>query len=52
MLVYEFIVAKVSSSALGHSLLAFAAILLTGFVLGALGGQILGMALPRHWLPE
>jgi len=52
VLVYEFIVADAGSSALGHSLLAFAAILLTGFMLGALGGQILGMALRRHWLPE
>jgi len=52
VLVYEFIVADAGSSALGHSMLAFTAILLTGFALGALGGQLLGMALRRHWLPE
>jgi len=52
VLVYEFIVAEAGSSALGHSLLAFSEILATGLALGALGGQLLGIALRRHWLPE
>ena len=52
VLVYEFIVAGTGGSAIGHSLLTFSEILLVGFVLGALGGQILGLALRKHWLPE
>jgi len=52
VLVYEFIVAGGAGSALGHTLLIFGEIVLTGLALGALGGQILGVTLRKHLLPE
>jgi len=52
VLVYEFIVAGGAGSALGHTLLVFGEIVLTGLALGALGGQILGVTLRKHLLPE
>jgi len=52
VLVYEFIIAGTESSAFGHTAIVFGEILVTGFALGALGGQLLGTALRRHWLPE
>jgi len=52
VLVYEFIIAGTESSAFGHTAIVFGEILLTGFALGALGGQLLGTTLRRHWLPE
>ncbi len=52
VLVYEFIIAGTASSAFGHTAIVFGEILVTGFALGALGGQLLGTALRRHWLPE
>lgn len=52
VLVYEFIIAGGGQSALGHTLLAFAAIVLVGVVIGALGGLLFGLALRRHVIPE
>ena len=52
VLVYEFIIASASGAALGHTLLVFMQIVAIGFALGALGGQMLGVALRKHWLPE
>lgn len=52
VLVYEFIIASASGTALGHTLLVFMEIVAIGFVLGALGGQMLGVALRKHLLPE
>jgi len=37
---------------LGHTLLVFMQIVAIGFVLGAFGGQMLGVALRKHLLPE
>ncbi|HOV04546.1 MAG TPA: cation:proton antiporter, partial [Kaistiaceae bacterium] len=52
VVVYEFIVAGTGGTALGHSLAIFGGIIATGLVLGAIGGQVLGLALRQHWLPE
>jgi len=52
VLVYEFIIAGTEGSAFGHTAIMFGEILLVGFALGALGGQLLGTALRRLWLPE
>ena len=52
VLVYEFIIASTSGAALGHTLLVFMQIVAIGFVLGAFGGQMLGVALRKHLLPE
>jgi NhaP-type Na+/H+ or K+/H+ antiporter len=53
VLVYEFIiVSKSGDSALGHTLMIFAQIVLVGLVLGILGGYLFGITLRRHWLPE
>ncbi|WP_455209139.1 cation:proton antiporter [Kaarinaea lacus] len=52
VLVYEFIVAGSGGAALGHTLLLFVALILTGLVLGTVVGYAWGVVLRRHWLPE
>jgi len=52
VLVYEFIIASAGGTAFSHTLVVFSVIVVTGFALGAFGGQILGIALRKHWLPE
>ena len=52
VLVYEFIISGSSGSAWGHTLMFFAEQVLTGLLLGALAGYLLGIILRRHWLPE
>jgi len=52
VLVYEFIVAGGAGEAMGHTLLVFGEIVFTGLALGALGGQILGVVLRKHLIPE
>lgn len=52
VLVYEFIIAGSGSDALGHTFLLFIQQILSGLVLGALSGYVLGIILRRHWLPE
>jgi len=50
VLVYEYIVAD--ASGFGHTLLVFGEIVGTGLALGAVGGQLLGLVLRHHMLPE
>lgn len=52
VLVYEFILVGSSGNALGHTLIALARLVGIGLLLGALSGQIYGLILRRHWLPE
>ncbi len=52
VLVFQFIVSGRGSAAFGHTLLTFGQILAVGAALGVAAGQVLGMALRRHWLPE
>lgn len=52
VLVYEYVVSYQTGGALGHSLLAFARIVLIGGTLGFLAGFCLGNILQRQWLPD
>ncbi len=52
VLVYEFIISGSGGTAWGHTFVLFAELLLTGLLLGALAGYLLGIMLRRHWLPE
>ncbi len=52
VLVFEFIISSQTGSALGHTLLSFAEIVLTGLALGSAAGYALGLVLRNHWLPE
>ncbi len=52
VLVFEFIISGQDSTALSHTLIAFAKTILNGVGLGAAGGYILGQTLRHHWLPE
>jgi NhaP-type Na+/H+ or K+/H+ antiporter len=52
VLVFEFIISGQSGDALEQTLFSFAKILAVGGVFGVLSGQVLGLALRRHWLPE
>jgi len=52
VLVFEFIISGQAEEALGNTLLSFARIVAVGSVFGVISGQLLGMALRRHWLPE
>ena len=52
VLVFEFIISGSGGTAIGHTLLLFAEQILTGLLLGALAGYVLGVVLRRHWLPE
>ncbi|WP_455221630.1 cation:proton antiporter [Kaarinaea lacus] len=52
VLMYAFIVSGSNSDAIGHTLLFFIQQVLTGLVMGALTGYLLGVILRRHWLPE
>lgn len=53
VLVYEFIASGATGgSGFGASAMIFGEILLVGFLFGGLGGQLIGTALRKHWLPE
>lgn len=52
VLVFEFIVARHAQAAIGHTLVTFAGMVITGLALGVAVAQVLGVALRRHWLPE
>ena len=52
VLVFDFIVASSGGMAIAHTLTAFFAIILIGTASGALAGQLLGMMLRSHWVPE
>ena len=52
VVVYTFIAASDSGSGWTDSLLTFFSVIGTGIVAGLLGGQALGVALRRHWLPD
>lgn len=52
VLVYEFLVARGETDALGHTLGIFGLILAAGLAAGALAGQALGWLLRGHWLPD
>lgn len=51
VLVFEFIISGQGGEALGHTLLSFAKIVGVGLLFGAASGQLMGLALRRHWLP-
>ena len=52
ILVFEFIISQSLGVALEHSLKAFALIIAVGAALGVLAGQLLGVVLRRHWVPD
>lgn len=52
VLVYEFIIAGGGRDAIGSTVYTFGLIVLIGFVVGALGGYLFGIALRRHLIPE
>ncbi|GAB4339365.1 MAG: sodium:proton antiporter [Desulfobulbaceae bacterium] len=52
VLVYEFILSGSGGSAMGHTLLSFGGILAIGISLGAIFGQLYGMTLRSHLVPE
>lgn len=52
VLVFEFILLGQSSSAISHTFLVFAEVVLTGAIIGALSGYCFGLVLRHHWLPE
>lgn len=52
VMVYEFVVAGAGELGLVRSLTVFSEIIVTGFMLGAAGGYLMGTVLRRHWLPE
>jgi len=51
VLVFEFIISGQGGAALGHTLMSFARIVGVGLVFGAASGQLMGLALRRHWFP-
>ncbi|MFV3367396.1 cation:proton antiporter [Pseudomonas sp. NY15435] len=52
VVVYTFIAASDIGSGWVDSLLTFISVIGTGIVAGLIGGQALGVALRRHWLPD
>lgn len=52
VLVYGFIVAGGGHEAIGSTVKTFGMIVSVGFVIGALGGYLFGLALRRHVIPE
>ena len=52
VLVFDFIVASRSGYAMTHILTTFFGIILIGVASGAVAGQLLGMLLRSHWVPE
>lgn len=52
VLVFEFIVLGYGQQALEHTIMIFVRMLLIGFALGAAAGQLLGVILRRHAIPE
>lgn len=52
VLVYEFIIAGGGQEAISSTVQTFGLIVLVGFVVGALGGYLFGLALRRHFIPE
>lgn len=52
VLVYEFIIAGGGNAAIGSTIQTFGLIVLIGFVIGASGGYLFGIALRRHIIPE
>lgn len=52
LVVFEFIIAAQASTGLLHALRTFGVVLATGFVLGAVGGQLLGMAIRARKIPD
>jgi NhaP-type Na+/H+ or K+/H+ antiporter len=52
VLVFEFIISGQGGAALGHTLWSFARIIVVGLLFGIASGQLLGLALRYHWLPE
>ena len=52
VLVYEFIISGTGQHAWGHTLLTFGKLISAGAIIGACGGQLLGLAIRHYWLPE
>ncbi len=52
VVVYTFIAASDAGSGWTDSLLTFISVIGCGILFGLLGGQALGVALRRHWLPD
>lgn len=52
VLVYKFILVGSSGNALGHTVFAFAKLVVTGLLLGSVAGYLYGSIIRRHWLPE
>jgi NhaP-type Na+/H+ or K+/H+ antiporter len=52
VLVFEFIISGQGGDALGHTLWSFARIIAVGLLFGIASGQLMGLALRHHWLPQ
>jgi len=53
VLVFDFIISgSGAGGAIGHTLVVFGKIVLSGLILGGAGGLFIGNVLKRHWLPE
>ena len=52
LVVFEFIIAAQASTGFLHALRTFGVVLAAGFALGAVGGQLLGMALRARKIPD
>lgn len=51
VLVFQFIIAGIDADAFGITLLTFGGQIITGLLLGAAAGYLLGVTLRRQWLP-
>ena len=52
VVVYEFIVAQSDANGISHGVFTFAKVILSGLVLGFLGGWFLETIIRRHWVPD
>jgi NhaP-type Na+/H+ or K+/H+ antiporter len=52
VLVFEFIISGQGGEALGHTLVSFARIVAVGLLFGIASGQLMGLALRHHWVPQ
>ncbi len=52
VIVYEFIVSGQAEGAIGHTIVMFGSVMVTGLLTGVLAGYVWGEVLRRFWLPE